>query len=131
MIPIFCEAARADQDLTIYGDGTQTRDYAYVGDVVSAFLTAAAADRPGIWNIGTGRETSILDLVQIIAEVVGHPVRPKFGPARQGELQRSVLAVNRAARELGWQAPTGLAEGIGSVYRWIEAGAPDRAPAGA
>jgi UDP-glucose 4-epimerase len=129
VIPIFCEAALADQDLTVYGDGTQTRDYAYVGDVVSAFLAAAAADRPGIWNIGTGVETSILDLVEIIAEVVGHPVRLKFGPARQGELQRSVLAVNRAARELGWQAPTGLAEGIGSVYRWIEAGVPERAPA--
>jgi UDP-glucose 4-epimerase len=131
VIPIFCEAALADQDLTIYGDGTQTRDYAYVGDVVGAFLAAAAADRPGIWNIGTGVETSILDLVQIIAEAVAHPVRPKFGPPRQGELERSVLAVNRAARELGWRARTGLAEGIGSVYRWIKAGTPDRAPAGA
>ena len=98
---------------------------------MSAFLAAAAADRPGIWNVGTGVETSILDLVEIIAEVVGHPVRLKFGLARQGELQRSVLTVNRAARELGWQAPTGLAEGIGSVYRWIEAGTPERAPAGA
>jgi UDP-glucose 4-epimerase len=98
---------------------------------VDAFLAAAGAEPPGIWNIGTGVETSILDLVQIIAGTVGHTVHPKFGPARQGELDRSVLAVNRAALELGWRAPTGLAEGIGSVYRWIKAGTPDRAPAGA
>jgi UDP-glucose 4-epimerase len=126
VIPIFCATALAGQDLTVYGDGTQTRDYAYVGDVVGAFL-AAAADRPGIWNIGTGLETSVLDLVRIIAALAGHPLRPKFRQARPGELQRSALAANRAARDLGWRASTSLAEGVGSVYRWIEAGVPDRA----
>jgi UDP-glucose 4-epimerase len=127
VIPIFCQAALVNHDLTVYGDGTQTRDYAYVGDVVDAFLAAADVDRPGIWNIGTGLETSVLDLVQIIATVVGRSLRPKFGPARPGELPCSVLAVSKASRDLGWQAPTGLVEGIGSVYRWIRAGLPDRA----
>jgi UDP-glucose 4-epimerase len=127
VIPIFCQAALANRDLTVYGDGTQTRDYAYVGDVVEAFLAAADVDRPGIWNIGTGLEISVLDLVQIIATLVGRPLRPKFSPARKGELPCSVLAVSKANRDLDWQAATCLAEGIGSVYRWIEAGLPDRA----
>jgi nucleoside-diphosphate-sugar epimerase len=69
--PIFCGAALAGRELTVYGDGTQTRDYVYVGDVVRAFLAAANADRPGIWNIGTGTETSVLDLVRIIGEIAG------------------------------------------------------------
>lgn len=127
VIPIFCGAVAAGHDPAVYGDGIQTRDYVYVADVVSAFLAAADADRPGIWNIGTGVETSVLDLVRIIAEVSGRPLHPRFSPARQGELLRSVLAVSRAAQDLGWRASTGLAEGIGSVYRWIEAGVRDRA----
>jgi UDP-glucose 4-epimerase len=126
VIPIFCQAALANRDLTVYGNGTQTRDYAYVGDVVAAFLAAAEVDRPGIWNIGTGLEISVLDLVQIVARVAGRPLRPKFSPARRGELQCSVLSVSKAFRDLGWRAPTCLAEGIGSVCRWIEAGLPDR-----
>ena len=129
VIPIFCGAALADRELTVYGDGTQTRDYVYVGDVVRAFLTAADADRPGIWNIGTGAETSVLDLVRIIGEIAGQPLEPRLRPPRPGELARSVLDVSRAARELGWRASASLAGGIGAVYQWIEAGAADRAPA--
>ena len=127
VIPIFCGAALAGRELTVYGDGTQTRDYVYVGDVVRAFLAAADADRPGIWNIGTGTETSVLDLVRIIGEIAGRPLEPRLCPPRPGELARSVLDVNRAARELGWRASASLAQGIGAVYQWIETGASDRA----
>lgn len=127
VIPIFCRAVLTRTPPTIYGDGTQTRDYVHVGDVVRAFLAAAADRRGGIWNIGTGTEVSVLDLVEIIAGAAGRTVRPEFSPPRPGELQRSVLAVGRAARDLGWRAETGLADGIGDVYRWIEAGAAVRA----
>ncbi len=127
VIPIFCGCALAGDDPTIYGDGTQTRDYVYVGDTVSAFLAAADSGRPGVWNIGTGVEISVLDIVAIIAGVAGHQVTPLTGPARPGELLRSSVAVGRAARDLGWTAKTGLADGVRKVYRWIEAGAPDRA----
>lgn len=127
VIPIFCAAALAGRDPLVYGDGTQTRDYVYVGDVVRAFLAAADAGHPGNWNVGTEVETSVLDLVRIIAEVVGCPLHPRLCPARPGELQRSVLAVSRAREDLGWQADTDLADGIGRVCRWIEAGADDRA----
>jgi UDP-glucose 4-epimerase len=127
VIPIFCGAALANEEPTVYGDGTQTRDYVYVGDAVRAFLAAADADRPGTWNIGTGVEISVLDLVKIISGLAGRSVSPLFGPPRTGELLRSAVAVGRAERDLGWTARVGLAEGIGAVYRWIAAGAPDRA----
>src|SRR6266581_766542 len=64
VVPIFCAQVLAGRQPTIYGDGTQTRDYVYVGDAVAAFLAAADAGRPGTWNIGTGAETSVLDLVR-------------------------------------------------------------------
>ena len=128
VITIFCASALAGQEPTIYGDGAQTRDYVYVGDAVQAFLSAGDNGRPGTWNIGAGVEVSVLDLVDIIGEVAGREMRPTFGPPRAGELQRSAVAADRAASELGWRAATPLAEGVRRVYRWIEAGAADRAP---
>ncbi|HEY6278624.1 MAG TPA: NAD-dependent epimerase/dehydratase family protein [Streptosporangiaceae bacterium] len=127
VITIFCASALAGSQPVIYGDGTQTRDYVYVGDVVAAFLAAADRGRPGTWNIGTAVEVSVLDLVRIIAGVAGHEVSPAFASARRGELARSAVAVDRAASELGWQVAVPLAEGISRVYDWISAGAPDRA----
>jgi UDP-glucose 4-epimerase len=127
VIPIFCGCVVAGEEPTIYGDGTQTRDLVYVADAVSAFLAAADSGRPGIWNAGTGIEVSVLDLVAVIAGIAGHPVTPQFAPARVGDLMRSSLAVDRAERDLGWRADTPLADGVTKVYRWIQAGAPDRA----
>jgi UDP-glucose 4-epimerase len=127
VITIFCASALAGEQPTIYGDGTQTRDYVYVGDTVRAFLAAADTGRPGTWNVGAGVEVSILDLVAIIDQVAGHPIRPRFGPARPGELLRSAVSVDRAAGELGWRPATPLGEGVRRVCGWIAAGAPDRA----
>jgi UDP-glucose 4-epimerase len=127
VVPIFCSQVLAGVAPTIFGDGTQTRDYVYVGDAVAAFLAVAATQRPGTWNIGTGAEVSVLDLAQVIAGVTGLPVRPELAPARPGELQRSALAVDRARLDLGWSATTALADGVQAVCRWIEAGTPDRA----
>ena len=129
VITIFCATALAGDEPTIYGDGTQTRDYVYVGDAVQAFLTAGDSGRPGTWNIGAGVEISVLDLVAIIADVAGRGMRPEFAARRAGELQRSAVAADRAASELGWHPATPLAGGVRRVYRWIEAGAPDRAAA--
>jgi UDP-glucose 4-epimerase len=127
VIPIFCAQALAGQRPTIYGDGTQTRDYVYVGDAVTAFLAAADSGRPGTWNIGSGTEISVLDLAAIIAAAAGRPVEPEFAPPRPGELQRTALAADLARLDLGWSPVTSLADGVRTVYRWIEAGAPDRA----
>jgi len=127
VVAIFCSRALAGKRPTIYGDGKQTRDYVYVGDVVAAFLAAADTHRPGSWNIGTGIETTVLDLAATIGEAAGRDVEPEFAPQRPGELPRSALAAELAERELGWSAATSLADGVRAVYRWIESGTPDRA----
>lgn len=127
VITIFCARALAGQAPVIYGDGSQTRDYVYVGDVVRAFLAAADSNRPGTWNIGAGTEVSVLDLVHIIAGIAGRAVAPEFTAARPGELQRSAVAVERAALDLGWRPRMKLADGVRNVYEWIQAGAPVRA----
>ena len=127
VVPIFCSRVLAGQQPVIYGDGTQTRDYVYVGDAVAAFLAASDSGRPGTWNIGTGAETSVLELAAIIGAAAGRRVEPQFAPQRPGELQRSALAIERAERDLGWRPVTPLAAGVRAVLRWIEAGAGDRA----
>jgi UDP-glucose 4-epimerase len=104
----------------IYGDGSQTRDYVYVVDVARAFL--AALDRDGgVFNIGTGAETSVLELARAIGAASGIDREPIHGPARLGELQRSVLDVSLAARELGWRPEHSLADGLAATWSWITA----------
>lgn len=126
VVGIFCGRALAGKAPTIYGDGKQTRDFVYVGDVVTAFLAAADTDAPGTWNIGTGVETSVLDLAALIGEVAGSEVEPEFAPPRLGELERSVLSVELARRDLGWTAATPLPDGVRRVYRWVESDMPWR-----
>jgi UDP-glucose 4-epimerase len=106
VIAIFAGAVVEGRPVTVYGDGSQTRDYVYVGDVVSGFLAAAEAAATGAVNIGTGVETSVLELVEAIG------VEPRFAPARKGEVARSCLDVSRAAEVLGWRAEVPLAEGL-------------------
>jgi len=127
VVAIFCAQALAGERPTIYDDGLQTRDYVYVGDAVGAFLAAADSGRPGTWNVGSGTEVSVLDLIRVIATVAGHAIDPVFAPARPGELLRGALASDRALRDLGWATTTPLAEGVAKAYRWIEAGTPERA----
>jgi UDP-glucose 4-epimerase len=127
VVAIFCARALAEERPVVYGDGQQTRDFIYVGDAVSAYLAAADRGRPGTWNIGSGAEVSILQLAAVISEVSGHPVDPVYAPARPGELRRGALASERARRDLGWAPTVKLADGVGRVYRWIEAGAPEQA----
>ena len=114
VIAIFCGKLMDGGRPTIYGDGRQTRDYVYVGDVVAANL--AAADRPsagGAFNIGTGRETSVLDLVEILRQEGGREdFEAEFAEARLGEIERSCLDVGRAREELGWEARTSLVDGM-------------------
>jgi UDP-glucose 4-epimerase len=127
VVAIFCSRVLAGKQPVIYGDGKQTRDYIYVGDVVAAFLAAADRDRPGTWNIGTGIETTVVDLATVIGGAAGRVIEPEFAPERPGELPRSALAAERATRDLGWSPVASLADGVRAVYRWIEAGTPQRA----
>jgi UDP-glucose 4-epimerase len=127
VVGVFCGRVANGEQPTVFGDGGQTRDYVYVEDVAEAFLAAARTDRPGVWNIGTGRETSLLELVDVIGTAAGRPVDVVFAAARPGEVRRSALNVERARHDLGWTARTDLARGVREVYRWVESGSPDRA----
>ena len=126
VIPRFCSRALRGQQPIIYGDGRQTRDFVYISDVVEAFLAAADCGMPGMWNIGTGVEVSVLDLAAVIGEISGRPFDPEFAPSRVGELERSAVSAELARRDLGWCPVTPLAEGVRAVCRWIENGAHDR-----
>ena len=95
----------------IFGDGSQTRDYVYAGDVARATVAAAGQDG-GVFNVGTGQETSVVELYDACRRVAGSELDAEPAPARLGELQRSVLDVSLAERELGWQPEVSLEEGL-------------------
>jgi len=113
VIAIFCGLLRSGGRPTIYGDGTQTRDYIYVGDVVAAALAAAESAVTGPFNIGTGQETSVLELAEVLSRLGGSDsFEPEFAPPRAGEVQRIALDASHAERELGWRPETNLEEGL-------------------
>jgi UDP-glucose 4-epimerase len=116
VIAIFCGKLRAGETPTIYGTGEQTRDYVYVGDVVRAQLAAGQASVTGEINVGTGRETSVLQIVDVMKELEPEAAAagfdPEFKDARLGEIERSCLDVSRAREELGFVAETSLRDGM-------------------
>jgi UDP-glucose 4-epimerase len=112
VIAIFCGRLREGQKPTVFGDGRQTRDYIYVGDVVSAAIAAAGCSATGAINIGTGIETDVLTLARQLGEIEGVDFEPELAPARTGEVQRIAVDTARADRELGWQAEVDLATGL-------------------
>ena len=113
VIAIFCGKLRAGERPLVYGDGRQTRDYVYVGDVVKAALTAAESEACGPVNVGAGIETDVLELASRLAEIAGaEGFEPEFAPAREGEVLRIALDASRAERELGWRAETSVADGL-------------------
>jgi UDP-glucose 4-epimerase len=115
VVAIFFGRLAAGEPPRIFGDGSQTRDYVYVGDVVDA--TLAAHGRPGgVFNVGTGRETSVVELADACRRVSGVDLEPVFAPPRLGELQRSVLDPSLAERELGFCAATDLDAGLAETW---------------
>lgn len=120
VVAVFLDRLRDGRETDVFGDGEQTRDFVYVGDVVGALLVAASAPGGGVFNVGTGVETSILDLHRLCAETAGIEQRPRLAPERPGDLRRSVLDVSRAGRELGWQAQTTLADGLVRTWESVQ-----------
>jgi len=120
VVAIFMGLLRDGGTPRIYGDGSQTRDYVFAGDVVDATLAALAHDG-GVFNVGTGVETSVLELYEAIRAASGVDREPEHVKARLGELRRSVLDPSLAARELGWRPAHSLAEGLAETWAWIAA----------
>ena len=112
VVAIFAGKLLLGEMLTIYGDGSQTRDFVFVDDVVDAFVRAA--DRGGglLLNVGTGVETSVVELYEAMARLVKHKGKPRHAPARVGEIARSALDPARAEMHLGWKPWTSLDEGL-------------------
>ena len=111
VVAIFTDRLRSGAPVTIFGDGEQTRDYIYVGDVVAAVLAAIGRDG-GVYNVGTGSETSVNELFEQCRRVGGVDAEPTHAPARPGDVLHSVLDVSRSERELEWRPQTPLAEGL-------------------
>lgn len=112
VIAIFSERLLLGQPATIFGDGFNTRDYVYVGDVVDANLRALASDRVGAYNVGTGIETDVNAVYRRINELTEVGAEERHGEAKAGEQRRSCLDVRLAQRELGWQPQVGFDEGL-------------------
>jgi UDP-glucose 4-epimerase len=113
VVAIFLDRLLAGQPTEIFGDGGQTRDFIYVGDVVDGLLAAtASAPGGGIYNLGSGVATSVLELHRLCAAVAGREQEPHLAPPRAGDVRHSVLDPSRAARELGWRPRVELAAGL-------------------
>ncbi|MGH3924483.1 MAG: NAD-dependent epimerase/dehydratase family protein, partial [Pseudonocardiaceae bacterium] len=108
VVAIFCGQAAHDNQPTIYGDGKQTRDYVFVGDAVEAFLAAVHYGSGGVFNVGTGIETSVLDLLEVVSAAAGRHLEPRLALPRTGEVRRGALDPTRAADLLDWKATTAL-----------------------
>jgi UDP-glucose 4-epimerase len=110
VVAIYMERLARGEETLVFGDGEQSRDYVYVVDVARSIL--AAVGRGGVYNVGTGVETTVNELHRLCAEVAGRTQEPRHLEPRTGDARRSVLDPSRAERELGWRAETPLDEGL-------------------
>ena len=107
--------------LFVYGDGTQTRDYVYSGDLVDGIRSAIEKKQSGVFQLGTGRPTSLNQLVSVLKEVVGtaYPVDVEFENFRVGEVLHSYCDITKARAELGYDPKTKLRDGCLETWRWL------------
>jgi UDP-glucose 4-epimerase len=122
VVAVFATRMAADQPVTIDGNGQQTRDFVYVGDCVTANLAALERGSGGAFNVGTGKETSIREIFDLMAEVSGYGQQPRFGPARKGDVVRIVLDPSLAQDKLGWRADMPLFDGLSRTYQFFRDG---------
>lgn len=119
VVSIFMDRMRHGLPVEVHGDGGQTRDFVYVGDVAEAAEAALTAAGSTTVNIGTGLGTSIRDLFDLTAAISGYKSSPVSAPSRVGDVRHSVLAIDRALTEIGWKARTSLADGLRSTAAWF------------
>ena len=120
VISIFAKAVAEGRDITIYGDGEQTRDFVYAGDIAEGILAALRTEEVNAaYNLSTQTETSLRELVSLLAEIRGREIVPKYGAEREGDIYKSMLSNSRARRGLDWQPATTLAEGLRRTYEYF------------
>jgi UDP-glucose 4-epimerase len=128
VVAIFCQRILAGRPLTVFGDGTQTRDYVHVSDVAAATYAAATKSLPQprrlddrAFNVGTGVATSVIELAEVLRKAAGSTTPIDFAPKRPGEQQQSFLTVEKAKADLGWSAKISIEEGLADTFRWFSA----------
>jgi UDP-glucose 4-epimerase len=120
VVAIFCGRMLEGKPSTIFGDGEQTRDYIFVGDVARANVAALGAKASDAFNIGTGVETSVNQLYEALASAAGVKTPPSYAPARPGEQRRSVISPARAGQVLGWRPEVALDEGLKRTFTFFK-----------
>lgn len=124
VIPVFLRAALEQQEVVLFGDGTQTRDFTYVDNVVDANIRAATT--PGdtvngfVMNVGAGVRTSLLGLIELVEKITGRRLACQRLPPREGDVRDSLASLERAERLLGYRPQVSLAEGLGRTWAWLE-----------
>ena len=121
VVAIFSKLLLAGKTPTINGSGAQTRDFVFVEDVARAAKIAADKRIHGIFNIGTGKETSVNELYAALAAACGHTLAPRHVPTKAGEQMRSCIDASKAAREIGWKPEIELREGVARTVSWFRA----------
>lgn len=121
VISIFAKRIAAGKDITIYGDGTQTRDFVYAGDIARGICKAMTTKNVNtVYNLSTQTETSLLDLVKIMSKVSGCDIVPKFGSVREGDIYRSMLSNQKAKEGLGWEPQVSLTDGLRRTMAYFQ-----------
>ena len=125
VISRFMSAAAAGEPVTVYGDGEQTRDFVYIGDVVEALVRALLRPLSGVstLNVGSGTQTSLLTILGRLEELSDGPIERRFEAARAGDIRDSRADAGRARWVLGWQAAKSFADGLAETWEWYREGA--------
>lgn len=120
VISIFAKRIAAGKDITIFGNGQQTRDFVYAGDIAAGIRKALATERVNaVYNLSTQTETSLNALVDLFGQAAGTTIKPLYGPVRTGDIDRSMLCHGKAVSQLGWQPQMPLLEGLQRTYQYF------------
>lgn len=121
VISIFARALAQSKGITIYGDGKQTRDFVYAGDIAKGIrkaLTTKNCDT--CYNLSSETETSLNELVHVFSDIVGKEIIPEYGPHREGDIIRSSLSNQKARKNLQWEPEVSLEEGLKRTYEYFQ-----------
>ncbi len=118
----FCKAALQDETITVFGDGRQTRDFTFVGDIVSATIAASTADVPAgsVYNLGGGSQTSVREALDLIAEIANRPLKVVHADEERGDVRNTSADTSRARSELGFAPATSLSTGLAAEFEWMK-----------
>ena len=120
VISIFAKRIAKDQGITVFGDGKQTRDFIYAGDIAAGIIAAMTTDKANaVYNLSNQTETSLLELIELMAEASGRTVEPAFAAPREGDINRSMLCHEAAVQNLDWQPQMDLAEGLARTIAYF------------